>query len=60
MRMVCVKKSERRPVAQDLGEAHQENCLTLPVTVAAVDPEAVQAADEQQEAQTHTVELSAA
>ena len=59
-RMVFGKKSERRPVAQDLGEAHQENFLTFPVTAAAVDPDAVQAAEEQQEAQTHTVELSAA
>ena len=47
-------------MAQDLGEVHQENFLTFPVTAVAVDPDAVQAAAEQQEAQTHTVELSAA
>ena len=59
-RMVYGTKSERRPVVQDLGEAQQENFLTLPVTAVAVDPDVAQAAAEQHEAQTHTVELSAA
>lgn len=59
-RMVYGTKSERRPVAQDLGAAQQENFLTLPVTAVATDPDIAQAAAEQHEAQTHTVELSAA
>ena len=64
-RAVYGTKSERRPVAQDLDGAHQDNFLTIPVTaIAAVSdatgPDAVQAAAEQQETQTHTVELSAA
>ena len=64
-RAVYGTKSERRPVAQDLDGAQQDNFLTIPVTaVAAVSDatvsDAVQAAAEQLETQTHTVELSAA
>ena len=59
-RMMFGAKSERRPVAQDLGAAKQQNFLTLPVTAAAVDSEVAQAAAEQQETQKHTSELSAA
>ena len=59
-RAVYGTKSERRPVAQDLGAAKQQNFLTLAVTAVATDPDVVQATAEQQEAQAHTVELSAA
>ena len=64
-RAVYGAKSERRAVAQDLGTAEQQNFLTIPVTAVAavsdaISPDAVQAAAEQQETQTHTVELSAA
>lgn len=69
-RMVYGAKSERRPAAQVLGAAEQQNFLTIPVTavatvsattvLAATDPDVAQAAAEHQEAQAHTVELSAA
>jgi transposase len=59
-RAVFGTKSERRPVAQDLGAAEQQNFLTMPVTAAAVDSDVAQAAAEQQEAQKHTSELTAA
>ena len=64
-RMMFGAKSERRPVAQDLGAAEQQNFLTMPVTAVATDsdatgPDATQAAAEQQEAGTHAGELSAA
>jgi transposase len=59
-RMVYGAKRERRPVEQELGAAQQENFLAAPVTAVAVDPDAAQATAEQQEAQAHGVELSAA
>ena len=67
--MMFGAKSERRPVAQELGAAEQQNFLTMPVTAVATDsdatdsdataPDATQAAAEQQEAKTHTAELVA-
>ena len=59
-RMVFGVKSERKPVAQQLGAAQQQNFLTTPVTAVASDPAAEQAAAEQQEAQTQATELTAA
>jgi hypothetical protein len=59
-RVVYGTKSERRPVAQNLGAAEQQSFFTIPVTAVATDTDVVQAAAEQQETQTHTVELSAA
>ena len=58
-RVVYGTKSERRPVAQNLGPAEQQSFFTIPVTAVATDADVVQAAAEQQETQTHTVELSA-
>jgi hypothetical protein len=60
IRIVYGAKSERRPAAQDLGTAVQENFLTLPVTAVAVDVDAAQAEAERQEALKHTDQLSAA
>ena len=57
-RMVFGVKSERKPVAQQLGAAQQQNFLTTPVTAVASDPAAEQAAAEQQEAQTQATELT--
>ena len=39
-RMMFGAKSERRPVAQDLGAAEQQNFLTMPVTAVATDSDA--------------------
>jgi len=58
--MMFGAKSERRTVAQDLGAAEQHNFLTMPVTAAAADSDVAQSIAEQQEAQKHTSELSAA